>query len=400
MFKVREGKEMKKNPNELNYPGGKKHFVDVIKNTGAGDMLIWLNPQEDFNSSSTLIVAESEEALFFHNGVVEQVFGGGRHKLSTENYPVLSRIRNAFSGGISSYNCKIYFVRIAHTEEIYWGTATPIQVRDPVHKIATKIRMNGTYRVQIENSKKFLLKLVGNNVQFKTKDDLSKFFRAEFIQHLKSVVTQTIISSNEEILGICAQQETLAKIVSAQFSQRLDEYGIRLVSFAIRGMDIPEDDPNRQMLEESFAKRGVRKQEAYAKKEEQDILGINWEKREAAEILRDVANNPNSGGLANAGAGLGMAMGAAGVFSGMANQMMSPMQPQGAPASSNKSGMFEQVDENDLICSECSAVNPADSKFCNQCGAKIEVQQTAICPNCSVELKPGSRFCNNCGAKV
>ena len=52
-----------RNPNEINYVGGKKHWTDVIKNTGDGNLLIWLNGEEDFNTNSTLIVAESEEAL-------------------------------------------------------------------------------------------------------------------------------------------------------------------------------------------------------------------------------------------------------------------------------------------------------------------------------------------------
>ncbi len=46
-----------KNPNEELYTGGKKHFADVIKNTGPGELLIWLNGEEDFNTNSTLIVA-------------------------------------------------------------------------------------------------------------------------------------------------------------------------------------------------------------------------------------------------------------------------------------------------------------------------------------------------------
>lgn len=30
----------KKNPNEVQYQGGKKHWADVIKNTGANDLLV------------------------------------------------------------------------------------------------------------------------------------------------------------------------------------------------------------------------------------------------------------------------------------------------------------------------------------------------------------------------
>jgi len=100
-----------KNPNETAFTGGKKHWADVIKNTGAGELLIWRQPEEDFNTNSTLIVMPGEEAIFIKGGTVEQTFENGTYKLSTENYPFISRLRNAFTGGISTFNCVVYFVR-------------------------------------------------------------------------------------------------------------------------------------------------------------------------------------------------------------------------------------------------------------------------------------------------
>ena len=41
-----------KNPNEAAYVGGKKHFTDVIKNSGPGELLLWRQPEEDFNTNS------------------------------------------------------------------------------------------------------------------------------------------------------------------------------------------------------------------------------------------------------------------------------------------------------------------------------------------------------------
>lgn len=63
-----------KNPNEVAYTGGKKHWADVIKNTGPGELLIWRQPEEDFNTNSTLIVMPGEEAIFIKGGTVEQTF--------------------------------------------------------------------------------------------------------------------------------------------------------------------------------------------------------------------------------------------------------------------------------------------------------------------------------------
>ena len=246
-----------RNPNEAAYVGGRKHFTDVIKNTGPGNLLIWLNGEEDFNTNSTLIVAESEEALFFRDGIVEEVFDGGKYVLSTENYPFISRLRNLFSGGISTFNCKVYFVRKAHSMEILWGTDSPIQVRDPVLRIATSVTARGAFKVQVDNSKLFLIKLLGNNVQQLTQEELTRYFRREFMQHIKSNIAKAIRESNEEILGICERQALLAETLTPILREPLADYGVRLVNFTIEAIDIPEQDPNRQKLEAAYANKGV-----------------------------------------------------------------------------------------------------------------------------------------------
>lgn len=115
-----------KNANESAYVGGRKHWTDVIKNSGNPDMLIWRQPEEDFNVNSTLVVMPGEEAIFVNGGVIEQVFENGTYKLNTDNYPFISRLKNMFSGGVSTFNCVVYFVRKTHSMEILWGTSSPI----------------------------------------------------------------------------------------------------------------------------------------------------------------------------------------------------------------------------------------------------------------------------------
>ena len=46
-----------------------------------------------------------------------------------------------------------------------------------------------------------------------------------------------------------------------------------------------------------------------------------------------------------------------------------------------------------MTCSACGAANPADAKYCNQCGATL----SGGCPRCGHLNPPDSRFCNDCG---
>ena len=367
----------KKNPNEVNYVGGKKHWTDVIKNSSTGNELLWLNPEEDFNTNSTLIVAESEEALVFKDGIIEQVFEGGKYTLSTNNYPFISRIATAFSGGISTFNCKVYFVRKAHSQEILWGTDSPVQVRDPKLGIATSLQARGSYKIQIDDSKKFLVKLVGNNIQNFQQETLNQYFKNEFSQYIKSSIAQAVQKSNNEILGICANQVELAKAIQNELQPIMDEYGIKLVTFALAAIDIPQNDPNRQKLEAAFATKG-----------EAAIYGDDYNKFVSREILTNLSKNDGAG-LATMGAGLGMGLNAGGQFANMANQFLTP---QGQSQTNS-------INQNTIICSKCNSQNPAEAKFCSSCGTELTVKKL-FCSNCGTELQPGSKFCSSCGNKI
>lgn len=337
----------RKNPNEVAYTDGKKHWADVIKNSGPGELLIWRQPEEDFNTNSTLIVMPGEEAIFIKGGTVEQTFDNGTYKLSTENYPFISRLRNAFTGGVSTFNCVVYFVRKAHSVEIRWGTDSPIQVRDKMLGIATKLRARGAYKVQIGDPVKFLEKLIGNNVFYQTQEELNKYFINEFQSKIKSVIARAINESDTEILGIDSRLDELSDTIEPFMQEILDDYGLKCVKFTVAAVDI-DDDELRRRYDEIGIDAIAKMRNAQADKAVMGILGNDWGKQQAANILGNLSMNPGAGGVAAAGAGMGMGMAAGGAFGSMAQQMFAPMsnsvpvqQPQ--PFQQAPSGRFSQA---------------------------------------------------------
>ncbi len=339
-----------KNPNEVAYTGGKKHWADVIKNTGPGELLIWRQPEEDFNTNSTLIVMPGEEAIFIKGGNIEQVFENGTYQLSTENYPFISRLRNAFTGGISTFNCVVYFVRKADSAEIRWGTETPIQVRDKVWGVRTDARVRGAYKVRIKHPGKFLEKLVGNNVPYQFQEDLHKYFASEFQGKIKSAVSKFLNSLEQELIGIDAYMDELSEKVEPYIDEALDDYGLKCVKFSLAGLDI--DTTKYDTIDESQMELIARTRGYQGDKAGLDILGADWGRVQGAGILRDLANNPGAGGAAAAGAGIGMGIGAAGAFGSIAQQVFAPAnngfapQPQPVnPVQQSPSGRFTQRTE-------------------------------------------------------
>ena len=337
-----------KNPNEAAYVGGKKHWADVIKNSGSGELLIWRQPEEDFNTNSTLIVMPGEEAIFIKGGVIEQTFDNGTYKLGTENYPFISRLRNAFTGGVSTFNCVVYFVRKAHSMEILWGTSSPIQVRDKLLGIATKLRARGAYKIQIDNPQKFLTKLLGNNIPFEAQQELlDNYFANEFQGKIKASITRTLNETDTELLGIEARIEEFAEAVEPFLGEVFEDYGLRMIKFSIAALDI-DDDEIRRRYDEIGMDAIAKLRNAQADKGVMDVLGGDWGRQQAANILGTLAANPGSGGAAAAGAGMGMGMAAGNVFAGMAQQMFTPIQPQvpQAPLTPQPSGRFAQKSAN------------------------------------------------------
>ena len=175
-------------------------LVSVIKNEGgllngglgSKSLLVWKFLKEDFNTKSRLIVAESEEAIFLKDGVAVSVFTAGAYSLSTNNYPFITGLLKKFTGGVSAFNCKVYFVSKDHKLELYWGTDTPIQRRDPQLRLQTSIQARGSYSVQVVDSKKLLVKLVGNNLQMFTQEEVNGYFRSSFMQYIKDAIAQFI----------------------------------------------------------------------------------------------------------------------------------------------------------------------------------------------------------------
>lgn len=321
-----------RNANESAYVGGKKHWVDVIKNSGDADDLIWRQPEEDFNTNSTLIVMPGEAAIFIDGGKIVQIFDNGSYKLSTDNYPFISRLRNAFSGGISTFNCVVYFVRKAVSEELLWGTNQRIQVRDKLWGIRTDVGARGSYKLSVDNPGLFLERLVGNRVPYKKQSDIFSYFGEQLQSKIISTLSAFLNEWPGELIGLEAHLQELSSSIKPEISEMLSEYGLKCESFSMSGLLI---DPKKyDSIDESqmsfIAGQRKAQQEKIAKilDAEADatvfsLLGENWAKLKAAGILNTLAENPGAGSIAATGAGIGVGMAAGSVFSGLANQMFS-----------------------------------------------------------------------------
>lgn len=323
----------RKNPNEVAYNGGQKHIIDRIENTGDGDLLFWRQPEEDFNTNSPLIVYEGTEAVFLNNGRAEGILGPGKHNLITDNIPFLSRFRNLLSGGISTFPCRIYFVKTNVSKEIGFGGR--IKVNDPVYDVTMPIQFYGGYNVIITNSGKFAEKLVGDGQYRIDRQGLDDWLKSRLSQTLQVCMRKAFKNSGEELIDTCEQADVIAGQVSKLFAVELEEYGMILEKLAFESLEVDEQSVEYQQFSANKMARMGKKMDAQgdvqAYQEYAQVQDGLWEKFQGREILKDLANNPGAGGVASAGAGLGMGIAAGSMVGDIAKSVFSTMQQPQQP---------------------------------------------------------------------
>lgn len=273
-------------------------IIDVVKWDGSPDIFAWKFPSNSLSTGSQLIVNETQEAYLVSGGVYEGPFGAGRHSLETENLPILGKLYSLPYGGKTPFTAEVWFVNLASNLDVKWGTTDPIQLQDPKFGIMVPVRSFGQYGIEIADSKKFLLKLVGTLKSF-DKADISAYFRGNLITQIKNEIARTIIRLNVSVLEVTAMLAEISDEMRTRLADHFLDYGFSLKEFNIHSISVPENDPAVATLKSALAKRA-----------EMGIVGYNYQQERGFDVLQTAAGNEGtSGGVMGAGIGLGAGVG-------------------------------------------------------------------------------------------
>lgn len=406
-------------------------FLEVIKyDPPAGGALVYKHEAEDFNTSSTLIVHESQVAIFMKNGQIADVFEAGRYVLKTENIPLLRRIMNLPTGGESTFHCQVYFINMAEQMAMKWGTDSTIQFIEPTYNFPIEIGASGEMSIRIQNPAMFLVRLVGLENTLTT-DRLIRYFRGILMNRVKSHLARAIKEQQLNIFEIDSNLDVLSQGIHARLRGDFEEYGVSLPQFLISTVVRPEEDPGyirvKKMMQhrhtdifEAQTKQQVelinqqteaqkRIMEAQSMAEKRRLEGYSYQEERSFDVAEKAVQNENVGQFTSMGMGLGMLAGVGGAVggavSGMVGGAFQAMPPQPpvptAPIPEPVEQPEEQVPQAEeqaaagVVC-QCGTVLPAGAKFCYICGA----QQAVRCAGCGAELVSGAKFCFECGRKV
>lgn len=359
-------------------------LLKVIKFEGDDKTLVWKHPAKDFNTQSQLIVHESQEAILYKNGQALDLFGPGRHTLTSQNIPLIKKLINMPTGGVSAFHCEVYFINKSISLNRKWGTSSQIQVLDPTFNIPLNAGASGSMEIQIENSRKFLIKVVGTQPNVDT-EKLTWYFREKISTQVKTYLAK--IMSEVSYLTINQNLDDISLALHEKLSKDLSFYGVKLVNFYLSTIIIPEADT-------------IRVKEILNKKLEYGTLDYNWADEQIADISKRYASNP---GMQDSVGGMVAQIPMALAFGEMLKEGITPKIQNSfsekATAFKNKDSNMDNQgnDKSNGFCSECGEKLNDNAKFCSKCGNKIKKLK---CVNCDAIIKEDDKFCSKCGNKI
>ncbi|MEL7059539.1 MAG: SPFH domain-containing protein [Acidobacteriota bacterium] len=328
----------------------------------------------DIRLGSQLIVEESQRAIFVREGKALDTFGPGRHTLSTQSLPLLSRILRLPFGGRSPFQAAAVFTSAQTFVDLKWGTREAVAFRDRDLDLV-RLRAFGKFAVRIMNPQLFVNTLVGTQGLYET-DAIESYFKDLIVARLNDLLGETMSS----IFDLAALYDELAMGLRTRVAEDFRRFGIELVDLMIGAITPPAEV--QSMIDQRSSMAAIGDLEAFVR-------------FQAARALGDAARQPGGGAGAAVGAGAGMGLGmmlpqmlqgsgvpataapttaapttgvpaTAAPTTGVPAAGTAPPAGGGAAGASNEASAMTPA----AFCVACGAAMPAEARFCPACGTR------------------------------
>ncbi|TBR08581.1 MAG: SPFH domain-containing protein [Candidatus Nitrosotenuis sp.] len=216
-------------------------LADVIQWTdysGKEKDVVWKHPSNQIRWGTALIVQQYEAAVFFRDGKIYDVFGPGRHALTTPNMPVLTKAFNTLYQQ-PLFHSTVYFVAIKEFDGLFGGRT---QTRELFPLLA-----NGQYWYKVSDSTLFVNEVVGGNLNI-SPEEISKFLKGfiseNLMKELAAYSLETVFTEGLETISL--------KLRNAIYD-KFKRFGLDL--FDLRFNAIDTEDQYRELA--VMTKQGV-----------------------------------------------------------------------------------------------------------------------------------------------
>jgi excisionase family DNA binding protein len=214
-------------------------LIDIIEWTDdSRDTLSFRFPDDDkaIKNGAQLIVRESQQAQFVYLGEFGDTFGPGRHTLTTDNIPVLTKLRSWKYGFNSPFKADVYFVNTRLFTGNKWGTANPIMMRDTDLGIV-RVRAFGTFDFRVVEVPLFLKEVAGSDHNFRL-DEFADTMRSRIV----SVFADALASAQVPVFDVASRYSELGDALLPLINPVVRaKYGLEVASFVVENVSVPQE---------------------------------------------------------------------------------------------------------------------------------------------------------------
>jgi membrane protease subunit (stomatin/prohibitin family) len=312
-----------------------------------------------------LVVRDTQTAVFFKDGKGLDVFGPGRHTLTSKNLPILTKVLSLPWGFKSPFRAEVFFVNRKVFINQKWGTKDPVAFKDSKLGLV-RLRAFGVYTFTIVEPVLFINTVVGTQGSY-TSEMIGDYLRDVIVARINDLFGEKL----DTIFDLPRSYDELAVEIKQRLVGDFKKYGMELADFYLDAITPPPEV--QAMIDERSGLAAVGDLDSFFK-------------FKAAKAMGDAAKGGGGDGAGSAaagGMGIGVGAGLGFMIPGMISQGMK------SPAVAVKET---------IPCAKCSAEVPADAHFCSACGAPVP--RAAACAACHAEVPHGAKFCPSCGSKV
>ena len=217
----------------------KGELIDVIEWTDdSRDTLSYRFPDDDkaIKNGAQLIVRESQQAQFVYVGEFGDTFDPGRHTLTTENIPVLTKLKSWKYGFNSPFKADVYFVNTRLFTGNKWGTANPVMMRDADLGVV-RVRAFGTYDFRVVDTRRFLKEVAGSDHNFRL-DEFAETMRSRIV----SVFGDALASAKVPVFDVASRYTELGEALLPLINPVVNaKYGLEIASFVVENVSVPPE---------------------------------------------------------------------------------------------------------------------------------------------------------------
>jgi membrane protease subunit (stomatin/prohibitin family) len=342
-------------------------FMEVIEwHDQTGEEIVSRYPKEgsaEVKFGAQLVVRESQAAIFFNEGKGLDVFGPGRHTLSTKNLPVLTKVLSLPWGFTSPFRVEVYFVNMKLFTNMRWGTKDPVAFKDSQFGLI-RLRAFGTFTMKVNQPLLFVNTLVGTQGSFET-SQVEDYLREIIVSRMNDFLGEKV----DSLMTLPEHYNEMGLDVRNRLSDDFNKYGMELADFYINRITPPEEV--QKMIDDRAGMAAVGDLDKFLK-------------FKAAKAMGDASTSSGNGASASMGVGIGAGIGM--MIPGMLYKVLG-----------NESDKITQ-EKGIVNCTECHGEVAIDSRFCPHCGHQMVVIKK--CNQCGKNVTANSKFCPNCGVDL